>query len=67
MRKLTVFVLAAGIIVTAAAFTLTSDKDIKPNVLVPDIGAGQSTQKILVPDIGLGNKIGTIVLVPDIG
>ena len=67
MKKL-IFVVAAGIIVTAAAFTLTSEKDIKQNVLVPDIGSAPSTQtKILVPDIGLGNKIGTNVLVPDIG
>ena len=66
MKKF-VFVVAAGLIVTAAAFTLTSGSDIKPQVLVPDIVQGkENSNRILVPDIVLGNKVGTNVLVPDI-
>ena len=66
MKKLTVLVVAAGLIVTAAAFTLTSGADVKSQVLVPDIVQGkENTNRILVPDIVLGNKVGN-VLVPDI-
>ena len=68
MRKITVFILAAGI-VTAAIFTLApSNNLIKPLDRVPDIGAGNSIETFdRVPDIGLGNKVGTYDRVPDIG
>ena len=66
MKKFTVIVVA-GLIITAAAFTLTPGSDAKQNIIVPDIGLENQKSRIIVPDIGLGNKAGTNIIVPDIG